>query len=75
MHGNSEELDSMQLCSFLHRALHEMDTEVNLEHGFNNESVVLSAVQSVISTCAGHKEVQAQVPSALSSSHSSLTPH
>lgn len=48
-----------------------MDTEVKREHGLNNESVVVS----VISTRAGHKGVQAQVPSALSSLHGSLTPH
>lgn len=69
----SEELD----CAWfiLCRELHEMDTEVKWEHRLNNESVVLSVALSVISTRAGHKEVQAQVPSALSSSHSSLTPH
>lgn len=49
----------MPLGSFLPGELHEMDTKVKWEHGLNKESVVLSVVQSVISTRAGHKEVQA----------------
>lgn len=52
-----------------------MDSEVKSEHGLNNESAILGVVQGVISTRAGYKEVQASVPSALSSLHSSLTPH
>lgn len=61
----------MQLGSFFPGELHEMDTKVmDLTRNLS-----FSVQCSVISTHAGHKEVQAQVPSALSSSHSSLTPH
>lgn len=48
----------MQIAAGFPRELHEIDTQVKHEHGLNNVSVILSVVQGVISTRAGHKEVQ-----------------